>query len=513
MKRLLSLLLMLTLLLSLTACGEWEDVPENDLYDTLADYFGVSDQEDEPVLLTSFALPYLAGETADPITCADGAQRTLGTLLYEGLFTLDPGFRPHAVLAESWSYDSAKRTYTITVHQDVLFSDGTELTAKDVVYSLKRAMASTRYGARLADISSVSGSGHTVTLRLKADNAAFTSRLDVPIIKNGSGSRTFPIGTGPYYYLNDDTGRHLALSPDWWQKKAMPLDRIELVRCKNTDTMSYAFYAREIQLLMCDLTSTSTSNVYGSGNYTDAATTTMQFLGLNTNRAPLNDPALRRALSLGIDRQNCVSAFLLGHGHPAQFPLSPADALYPKVLDVAYSPDNFDTAMAQAGYADGKTVRLTLLVNKENSFKVDAAKRIAEDLSRHDLQITVRALSWENYLTALQTGDFDLYYGECRLTADWDLRSLIGTGGTINYGGYTDAQTDSLLRDCLSADAAGRHAAMLALCTHLQETAPILPICFKNVSVLLPSDAVESITPTAANPFYDLADWQLNMAK
>lgn len=512
MKRLLTLLLTAALLFTLTACGEWSDVPENDLYETLAEYFGVDDKDDEPVLLTSFALPYLANETADPITCADGAQQTLGTLLYEGLFELDPQFRPHGVLAETWSYDAAKRTYTITLRSGVLFSDGKELTAKDAVYSLKRAMASQRYGARLADISSVSGSGQTLTIRLNTDNASFLARLDIPIIKNGSGSRTFPIGTGPYYYENDDTGRHLARSVNWWQAKSLPLERIELVRCKDSDTMSYAFYAREIQLLMCDLTATSTSNVYGSGNYTDAATTTMHYLGINTARTPLNDPALRRALSPGIDRQNCVSAFLLGHGQTAQFPLSPADELYPEALDVTYTPDNFNTAMAEAGYAEGNTRRLTLLVNRENSFKVDAAKRIAEDLSHHDLQITVKAVSWENYLTALQTGDFDLYYGECRLTADWDLRSLLSTGGTINYGGYSSAETDALIQDFLKAPEAQRSEAAFALCRQLQQEMPILPICFKNVSVLLPSDAVDAITPTAANPFYDFSDWQLHMA-
>lgn len=512
MRKALALLLCPLFLLSLTGCGEWEE-PQNDLYETLYQYYGADKSEEASPVLTSFALPYLPDETVDPITCIDGAQQTLGTLLYEGLFALDPSFQPQLSLAESCTYDAAKRTYTITLRQGVLFSDGAELTARDVTYSLNRARSSERYSARLAEITSVSGSGYTVTIRLSVDNASFAARLDVPIIKNGTGGRTWPAGTGPYYYLNDDSGAHLALNPNWWQSKTLPLDRIELVRCKDSDTMAYAFYAREIQLMMCDLTSTSTSNVYGSGNYTDAATTTLQYIGINTTREPLNDPALRSALNLGIDRQGCINAFLLGHGLAAQFPISPASALYPSGLDVAFSPDNFDTAMAQAGYSEGSTIRLTMLVNSENSFKVDAARRIAEDLSRHDLQISVKTLPWDQFLPALQSGDFDLYYGECRLTADWDLRSLIGAGGSLNYGGYSDADTDALLSAALSAPESGRAAAMLALCRHLQQQCPILPVCFKDVSVLLPSGAVESITPTAANPFYGLVDWKLDMEK
>ena len=84
--------------------------------------------------------------------------------------------------------------------------------------------------------------------------------------------------------------------------------------------MSYAFYAREIQLLFCDLTGADTSNVYGSGDYTDAATSIMQYLCLNTRRAPFDNPAVRRAVTLGVDRAGCVSAFLLGHGMAAHFP-------------------------------------------------------------------------------------------------------------------------------------------------------------------------------------------------
>ena len=510
MKRVISLILSILLLLSLVGCGEWED-SQDDLYETLAGYFGTTEQEEPQPALTSFALPYLPDETADPITCLDGAQKTLGTLIYETLFALDPTFEPQLSLAESCVYDDASRTYTITVRRGIRFSDGTELTAKDVVYSINRARNSQRYSTRLADISSVGSSEYTVTIRLNRSNAFLAARLDIPIIKNGTGSNNWPIGTGPYYYLNDASGAHLAINPLWWQQKALPLQRIELLRSKDSDTMSYAFYSREIQLLMCDLTSTSTSNVYGSGTYTDAATTTMQYIGINTARAHLNNAALRRALGLGIDREGCIDAFLLGHGIAAQSPLSPVSALYPDALDVAFSPYNFDMAMDQAGYSDGQTISLKLLVNQENSFKVDAATRIAADLSHHDLQINVVALPWEEFLLALQSGNYDLYYGECRLTADWDLRALVGTGGSLNYSGYSNAETDALLDAYLCAPQEQRAEAMESLCRHLAQEAPILPICFKNVSVLLPSGAVESITPTAANPFYNLTEWKIDI--
>ena len=89
----------------------------------------------------------------------------------------------------------------------------------------------------------------------------------------------------------------------------------------------------------------------------------------------------------------------------------------------------------------------------------------------------------------------------------------MGTGGTLNYGGYSSAETDQLLAEYLRAPEDERQAAMLALCRQLRQDAPILPVCFKSVSVLLPSGAVEAVTPTAANPFYDLPEWTVDIAQ
>ena len=64
------------------------------------------------------------------------------------------------------------------------------------------------------------------------------------------------LGSGPYRYAKDESGVYLARRTDWWQDKTIPLERIELTACKNTDSMAYAFYTHDIQMLVCDLTGT-----------------------------------------------------------------------------------------------------------------------------------------------------------------------------------------------------------------------------------------------------------------
>ena len=151
-KRLLSLLLAAACLMPLSGC-DWGEEPE-ETYDTLSQYYQQSDSTKQDTRLTSFGLPYLQGETWDPITCADGAQQTLGALLYESLYTLGTDFLPRPCLAESASYDAESYALTVTVRSGVTFSDGSALTAWDVVAALRRAKESVRYGQRLAEMDS-----------------------------------------------------------------------------------------------------------------------------------------------------------------------------------------------------------------------------------------------------------------------------------------------------------------------------------------------------------------------
>mgnify|MGYP002702476229 FL=1 len=146
-KRIFAALLALCLT-ALTGC-DWSTADPEDIFGTLTDYYNV-EQKKQDVKLTSFALPYLKGETADPITCPDGAMQTLGALLYEGLFALDGQFEAQPALAESYTYDAARHTYTITLRSGVTFSDGSAVTARDVVNSLRRAQSSARYRGRCA---------------------------------------------------------------------------------------------------------------------------------------------------------------------------------------------------------------------------------------------------------------------------------------------------------------------------------------------------------------------------
>ncbi|SFP03432.1 ABC-type transport system, substrate-binding protein [Oscillibacter sp. PC13] len=506
--------LVVLLLLPLLLSGCWDAAPEPENSGSLLPEGAedTSSAETKLSLPSAFSLPYLSEQTLDPVTCADGMQQVVGSLLYESLFELDETLEPQPVLCSSYTYQPESFTYTFTLRDGITLSDGSPLTAADVAATLQRAKNSERYRARLEQVISITGSGQNVTVVLGTANTGFPALMDIPIVKSGTEGSLAPVGTGPYC-LAQEEGSSVCLrrNSSWWKGKSQPLDRMMLSPVSDQDTMLYQFTSHDVQLITADLTGTDSISATGNVSFQDADTTVLQYVGFNTQRSTFQDAALRRALSLGINRSTIVSAFLSGHGVAAQFPLSPLSPLYPEDLETAYSYDAFSSAMEASGLNSGKSIHITMIVNAENSFKVSVAEYIAAALSAFDLQISVKALPWEEYTAALAAGDYDLYYGEVKLTADWNLKALLGTAGSLNYGRWSDAQTDLLLTAYASSSA--RKAAMQALCAYLQQQMPIAPVCFKSTSVLVQTGVAEGLSPTMSNPFYNLPSCSFHLSE
>ena len=136
------------------------------------------------------------------------------------------------------------------------------------------------------------------------------------------------------------------------------------------------------------------------------------------------------------------------------------------------------------------------------------AESLCAQLTTAALTVTVRELPWEDYVVALQGGDFDLYLGEVRLTADWDAGALLDAGGALNYGGFASEQF-SARNDALLL---GRNASAARYAEGFVEETPFAPLLFKSKTVLTPSGLVDGMTPTASDPFYGFADWSFHLS-
>lgn len=501
-RTLTNLILSAALLLSAAGCSSSEEPGASSQPDPS---ISVESPVEEPP--TPFTLPFYPDYSLNPALTETRANLALAPLLYEGLFSLDDAFNAVPSLSKSYSVSEDGLTWTFTLRSGVTFSDGTPLTGQLAAQSLNASLAAgSRYAGRISGLRSVTGSQSAVTIQLTTPNGALPTLLDIPITKDSSAR---PLGTGPYKLAAENGEYALVPRSEWWQSNTPPFDSILLSAIHQAGDLIAAFDSGDVTLLDTDLTDTNSLGYSGSYKVWDYNTTNFIYLGFNTTKGYCKDPAVRQALSRGIDRTSITNIPYARHAVPSSLPVHPDSSLYDPTLAIqdSYAP-NLLVAFLDSHPAPGTP--LTLLVNSENSAKVAAAQYIAYQLESAGLSVTVKKLPWDGFLQALAAGNFDFYLGEVLLTSDFDLSALLSSTGSLNYGRWQDPQTDLLLSAFRSASPSTRTDSANALYQHLLTQAPIAPICFKYGCVLTQWSRLSGLQPRPNNIFNNLEQWVLD---
>lgn len=467
---------------------------------------------------TEFALAYDASDTLNPLAGAGSTNLALAGLVYEGLFELDPSFQPQPLLCASYTSSDDNRIWTFTIRPGLVFSNGTPLTAQHVSDSLNAARSSDLYTARLAQVSDITAGDGVVTVTLHTPNGALPALLDIPIILSGAEDTTAPLGTGPYYYDVGGGGLSLSRNPYWQQARTLPLETIPLRVCSTADDRIAAFDSGLVSVVSSNLTASNALGYSGSYETWDCPSSRLLYLGFNCSQGPCRDLALRQALSRGINRSTVVTSLLSSHADATVLPVHPDSPLYNETLagELDYSVSAATQLLEDGGYVlsdgvlldNGRPVELNLVVNSENSFRMNVADYLAEELSKLGVAVTVTRLPWEEFLSVLSKGSFDLYLAQIKLTADFDLSSLLT--GPLNYGTYRSEETSALLAAFRAASSNNRQAAASALYANLTASVPFAPLCFLHDSVLTQWGIVSGLAPTQQNPFYRFDNWSIH---
>ena len=447
-----------------------------------------------------FQLPVYPEFSLHPAYCENRSNLAIGSLLYEPLFSLDSQFQAQPVLCESYSVSEDGLIWTLSLQPDVTFSDGTSLTGQAVAKALNLVKnGSSHYASRLKEVRSITGEDQSLTITLLRPNSALNTLLDIPI---ALGEDPFPPGTGRYLLSRSEEDWSLLAREDWWQDKSLPTQTIPLTFISKSDDLVFSFDSGDISLVDVDLMGTNPLGYSGNYESWDYATTAMLYLGYNTQRGPCKQADNRLAIARSIDRSSIVQVDLARHGVPSTLPIHPNHPNYRQ------APTQLLEYAPQPPSKSGQS--LTLLVNTENTARLNAAVRITEQLNAEGWKVTLEKLSFEDYTTTLQQGNFDLYLAEVVLTADFDLSALLMPQGPLNFGLWEDPTTQQLLDDLRAAPVDDRSGAALALYTHLSQHVPIATICFKNSSVLTRWGQLSGLEPIRGNLFYHLENWTIN---
>lgn len=449
LKKTVSILLVLTVLLTgLSACKNSADDPE-------------SSNIDDSV---SIKLPVSLVDSLDPYVCETDFNAQVTLLLYDGLVKVVDDLTYENALAAG--INVGKDEITVTVRDDAYFSDGSKVSARDVVESFDEAKESDRYSAMLENFESATASGdRVVVFKTVREDVYCVNCLDFPIVKYGKAPKDGdesesenieavmdesgnPIGSGRYKF--DSTAADTLTLNEYWYGEDLPkIRRIKLINLIDSGAAVESMETGNISFLFQDLS----SGVYNRVNAqtSEILMTNLVFLGVNAFSKCLAKPEVRQAISLVVNKQNIVEKSFLGYAQVAKTPFYPnwknLSELYFDSTDEKEDLLEANHLLDTAGYSEtdslgmrsSEDASLTLLVNSDNPYKSAAADEIANDLKSIGLSVKVNKVDFETYKSDLANVNYDLYIGEVRLPDDMSLEVFFGEDGGATYGINRDA--------------------------------------------------------------------------
>jgi oligopeptide transport system substrate-binding protein len=216
------------------------------------------------------------------------------------------------------------------------------------------------------------------------------------------------------------------------------------------------------------------------------------FYELNTQRPPLDDVRVRRALALALDREMIVK-HVCKAGEPAAWSLTPPNtAGYTARAKVPYDPEQARTLLAEAGYPDGKGFPKLQIIYNTHKGHMQIAE-VIQQIWKKNLNIDIGLLNmeWKTYLTEKKEHRFDI--ARASWIADYDDPStfleMYLTGGGNNDAAWSNARYDDLIRQAsVEMNKAQRNELFQQAEEILMNEVPIIPIyIYRNRSLVRPS--------------------------
>ena len=515
MKKFISLLLIGAMLCTaLAACGEDPDVYVPHGGAMLAEGEEPEDLSLQDEALQTLSLTYFPDRSMNPLIGNNITNRVLFSLIYQGLFSVDRNNVPTPILCSYFQTTADNRNYTIYLEEGATFSDGTPVTTADVLATYDAAKNSDYYGGRFTYIDSVvQGESNSVVFHLTTAYENLPLLLDIPIVKVGHTDDDFPIGTGPYVFQKNVAGAHLAKVTNWWcaDKTKLPTnaETITLSEATSQAQVRDEFEFSTLDLAISNPMSDSYAEYRCDFELWEVESGLFLYIGFNVLWSEYfkdgRNADLRKALTYAIDRQSIVDSYYRGRAYPSTLPTSPGSPYYSESLAARYEfdPLRFVSAI-QNMYVPkndkGETKKMLLLVNCDDSARLRTARYIAKQLT--DLGLETGTLEYggstgTTYEQVLRAGSYDLYLGQTKLSATYDLSQFFKGYGNLGWGGIAD---NTLLNMCKEALAnSGNYYNLNKL---VADDAKIIPVLFGYYEVYAERGQLLDLAPSRDNVFF-----------
>lgn len=441
-------------------------------------------------------LAYTKADTLNPFTCKTTANLQILGLIYDGLYTLNKNYEPVPVIAKSSIVSGT--TVNVTIN-DVYFSDGTKVTANDVVSSFDSAKFSSTYAARLDNFSGVNiSTANMVVFTLKNPDPYALSCLTFPIVK-GSSSKELPIGSGRY--KAEKSGESIYLVVNSKKAKFNPsLKTIMLVPVRSADSLESSVEIGNTAFHYNDLNDGTYSRI--NAKTVEMGINNMIYLGFNYSSELLANAKIRQAINLALDRSEITATAFQGHARAAYAPFNPDwYALSSKDLIISRDMNKALQLINESG-VDITAKEISLLVNSENQFKLETAVFIEGYLKALGFKVNLKKYTTDYYKEAVELGSYDMFIGEIRLSHNMNLMPLFSAEGAVSYGISSESTAANRYNQLITGG-----CELMDFINTFNDDPPFLPVCFRNAAVSYANSLQNCYGCCDADVFTDIENW------
>ena len=440
---------------------------------------------------------------------------SLYALVYEGLVTIDDDYRPQPLLCERWEQTGNGKTWTFYLRSGVTFSDGTPLTANDVV-------ATAQYIIDVASAEGATDRGYYGNLRYFVDSIRADGDLKV-IVKAERAyygllyAMTFPIlpadriqmpsppGTGPYIISSFAAQDYIWLLANdrWWRQKPKVEGIMAIFHTSNMEIINSYEYARVDAVFTRSLAAAQ----YKSGTASlrlDYRSRQLETVLINHQSFPLESLKVRQAIRYVIDVNKIATQVYMNLVYRTDTPLPAGNWLYSDtpgayVCDV----EKAKALLAEEGWRDldgdgtlDKVVegapkpkrlhlRLHVYEDGDNNVRVETANMMKDMLAQVGIEVEVKTTTFEDVSSRLSAGSFDLALAAYQMDMAPDPGFVLMGGNTGNYCRYRNKEMDDLFKTLRSSAEPGEFAqALAAIQQKFAQDVPFICLFYRSGTVL-----------------------------
>lgn len=423
------------------------------------------------------------GEPDDlnPVTYTSSPAFQAVRLMFRGLARRDStlsGYQPD--LARSWELRSDS-TLVLHLRDDVRWHDGTPVTAEDVVFTIERQGEPRTASPRIADVAAVTGAtatdSFTVEVKLSRTGPYTINALlevvpipkhlleDVPPeeMKRAPFSRN-PVGNGFFRFGRWQAGQQLVLEvdPDYAGGRAA-LDRVVMRFIPDMNASMTELLSGQGDLLR--LAPDQRQRVQASPDvelYT-APRVRPAWIAWNVDREPVNDPSVRRAILMAIDRDQLAEGLFGEVGEPAPSPIPTGLAEHSADVEpISYDPEGARRLLQQSGWTDangdgmleknGRPLRVEVDYFPTEQWRQDVLVAIQSMVRQIGVDLAPRAYERTTWVDRLRNRQFQGSLwgwgwgpGVVGSNAEMVFHSRSIPPGGANFAGYSNPRVDELL--------------------------------------------------------------------